>query len=132
VNHRIARNIFGLVVGVAVAVFAFSWITDSESRAGRAMEERAVQAARRYLQEKVGAGLEVVDPLSPDRKVGKVYVYPEPPGWAVSGFYRRSSEDRWHPYLARLTAEFGLSHLKVRDPALAGRAAGDPQLEASR
>jgi len=92
-----------------------------------------VQAARRYLQEKVGvAGLEIVDPVAPDRKVGKVYVYAEPPGWSVSGYYRRTEADRWHPFLARLTADLGLSHLKVRDPALADRAARDSQLEASR
>ncbi len=127
-NHRIGSIIFGLVAGLAVAVFAYLWITDPEPREARAREERVVAAARSALVAIVAAGdLEIVDPLAPNRKVGKVYVYAESPGWAVSGYYRRGEQDRWHPFLITLNQDLTLDRLKLRDPALAGRA--DPRLE---
>ena len=129
-SHRIGRILFGLVVGLGAAVLAYQWISDPEPRAQRALEERAVQSARAALREVVGHdALEIVDPLAPNRKVGKVYVYPEPPGWAVSGFYRRGESDRWHPFLLTLDSEFAIRGLKVRDKALAGMSTEVPILE---
>lgn len=131
-NHRLVRLLFGLAVGFAVALFAFEWVTDPEPRVKRAMEERAVLAARTWLARMVEADdIEIVDPLAPDRKVGKVYVYEEPPGWAVSGFYRRDEQDRWHPYLMTLTEELELDRLKVQDSRLAPRSTSDARLEIS-
>ena len=77
--------------------------------------------------------LEIADPLSPNRKAGKVYIYAEGGGWAVSGHYRRNENDRWHPYLMTLNAGQRLISLKLkdRDPALLERAALDPLLEIS-
>ena len=129
-NHRVGRSAFALLTSLAVAVFAFNWITDPGPRAERAQQEKAVVAARRLLTTAVAVdGLEIVDPLAPNRRVGKVYVYPEPPGWAVSGFYRRDAQDRWHPYLLTMNEALELQRLKVRDAALAGQAATDAALE---
>ena len=114
-NHRIGRSLFALAVGLIVAALAYKWITDPLPRAQREAEERAVLAARDVLAERVGAGLEIVDPLSPNRKVGKVYVYAEGPGWAVSGFYRRDDADPWHPYLVYLDQGFSLHSFKAED-----------------
>ena len=126
-NHRIGSIAFGLVAGLAVAIFAYLWITDPEPREARAQEERVVAAARSELTAIVAAGeLEIVDPLAPNRKVGKVYVYAEPPGWAVSGYYRRGEQDRWHPFLVTLGEDMSLDRLTVRDAALVGHA--DPRL----
>ncbi len=130
VNHRIARSFFALVVGLIAAVVVYQWITNPQPRAERAQEEQVVQIARSRLADMLGSdGLEIVDPLAPNRKVGKVYVYAEAPGWAVSGYYRRSEADRWHPYLMTMTADLELQRLKVQDEALAIRAATDPTLE---
>jgi len=119
VNHRIGRNLFGLVVGLVVATLAFQWITDPAPRAQRADEEQAVQVSRSLLREAVGVSdLEIVDPLSPDRKVGKVYIYAETPGWAISGHYRRDEDDRWHPYLMHITTGLEMHALKADDSAL--------------
>lgn len=115
-NHRVGRNLFALAVGLAVAILAFQWITDPLPRAQRESEEQAVLASRDLLVAEVGAGgLEIVDPLAPDRKVGKVYVYAEEPGWAVSGYYRRDADDRWHPYLIQLDSGLGLHAFKADD-----------------
>lgn len=118
-NHRIGRNLFALCVGLAVAVLAFQWITDPLPRERRQSEEKAVLASRDLLAAQIGGGddLEIVDPLAPDRQVGKVYIYAEGPGWAVSGYYRRGGADRWHPYLMHLTADLGLHSLKADDDA---------------
>ena len=132
-NHRTGRLLFAFFVGLAVAVFSFKWITNPDSREERAREEQVVQISRSLLSSIVESdSLEIVDPLAPNRKVGKVYVFAEAPGWAVSGYYRRSGGDRWHPYLMRLTENFDLYRLKVQDEALAERAAADATLEISQ
>ena len=118
-NHRIGRNLFALGVGLVVAIFAFQWITDPLPREQREAEERAVRASRDLLFVEVGTDrLDIVDPLAPDRQVGKVYIYAEEPGWAISGFYRREEGDRWYPYLMHLTGELELHAFKTEDSAL--------------
>lgn len=132
-NHRVGRSLFALVVGLGVAFYSYQWITNPAPRAERALQESAVMASRSLLADKTGVGiLEFVDPVAPDRKVGKVYVYREAPGWAVSGYYRRSAEDSWHPYLISMSGDLKLSRLKVQDTELIDRAASDPTLEIIR
>jgi hypothetical protein len=128
-NHRIGRFAFALAVGVLVAVSAYRWITDSSPRLERELEAAAVSAARAALVATVAAGdLEIVDPLAPDRAVGKAYVYREGPGWQVSGYYRRGSGDPWHPYLATLGEDQELVHLKLSDRTLLERGGESPRL----
>ena len=126
--------VFGIAVGLIVAVTAYRWITAPEGRAVREQEEAAVIAARASLGTLLGqSSLETVDPLVPRRSVGKTYVYPVADGWEISGFYRRSAADRWHPFLLRLDESLSAQHLKVHDasPALLRRAAKDERLEVS-
>lgn len=131
-KQRIGGIVFATAVGLIVTLFSYRWITDPQPREERQRQERAVLESRVLLQDVVASGpLEIVDPLAPDRKVGKVYIYPRSPGWEVSGYYRRSESDSWHPFLLRLDANFALSHLKIsdQDPALIEQGAGDPRLE---
>lgn len=129
-NHRLGRAVFALAVGLAVAVYSYQWITNPKPRAERAEEEQVVEMSRIVLRSLLASDtLEIVDPLSPDRKVGKVYVYAERSGWAVSGYYRRDEKDDWHPYLMTLTDGRELLRLKARDSMLVNQAAGDPRLE---
>jgi hypothetical protein len=133
-DHRIGRAGFALVVGLLVAFYSYQWITNPDGRIERALQESVVEASRGHLKSVVGVEtLEIVDPLSPNRKVGKVYVYPDADNWAVSGHYRRDENDRWHPYLMPLTADQGLSFLKLKDQdqQLIERATSDPLLEIS-
>lgn len=128
-NHRIGGLVFALGVGLLVAFLSYQWITNPAPRLERQLQEATVLAAREQLRGIADSGdLEVVDPLAPDRKVGKVYVYRAGDGWEVSGFYRRDADDRWHPFLMLLDAENEMTHLRVRDEALAD-AAGDSRLE---
>jgi hypothetical protein len=129
-SHRIGRLVFGFVVGVLVAFMAYRWIADAgpraeralEARAARALEESVVLASRELLAATLAVGpLEVVDPLLPDRIVGKAYVYPAAAGWEVSGFYRRNALDLWHPYLVTLNESLQLAQVKISDTALLGR-----------
>jgi hypothetical protein len=121
-NHRVGRSLFAIAVGLVVAGLAYQWITDPVPRAQREAEERAVLAARDVLGERIGSDdLQIVDPLSPNRKVGKVYVYAEAPGWAVSGFYRRDDADPWHAYLVYLDQALALHSFKAEDPAVEAR-----------
>lgn len=131
-NHNIGRIAFGAIVGLLVAYFSYQWITDPNGREMRALEIRVVTASREELLSKLSSSkLEIVDPVTPNRKVGKVYVYPEEDGWSVSGYYRRNDDDRWHPYLLSLDASMKLATLKVsdNDEDLSRRATNDPILE---
>lgn len=133
-NHRIGRTVFALAFGLLVATFAYQWISNPAGREERAIEVSVVEASRRHLEASIDAGtLEIVDPVSPNRKVGKVYIYPAGQGWEISGYYRRGVDDAWHPYLMTLGADQGLCRLKIQDgdESLAERAANDPQLEIS-
>lgn len=129
-NHRTGGRVFALGVGLLVAYLSYQWITNPAPRLEREAQEMAVQAARYQLQALAApAVLDVVDPLAPDRKVGKVYVYRAENGWEVSGFYRRGENGRWRPFLVSLDAANTLRHLKVRDPAFADAAAADDRIE---
>jgi hypothetical protein len=133
-DHRIGRFAFATIIGLLIASLSYQWITNPEGREERETQVSVVEASRLLLESIVAIEtLEIVDPLAPNRKVGKVYVYPEDSGWAVSGFYRRGEGDRWHPYLMMLGPESGLVSLKVqdRDQQLAVRAEKDPLLEIS-
>jgi len=131
--RRHGRTVFVVTVGLAVALFAYRWITDPEPRAARAREEQVVLAARQLLREAVRMNaLEIVDALAPQRKVGKAYIYPQKTGWAVSGYYRRDEADRWHPYLLELSAELKLLSLRLDDETLPHLAIGDSKTEISR
>jgi len=129
-SHRIGRLVFGFAVGLLVAFLSYRWIADAgsraertaQARAERALQENVVLASRALLQTTLDIGeLELVDPLAPDRVVGKAYVYPAGVGWEVSGFYRRDARDLWHPYLVTLDSSLQLEHLKISDTALLGR-----------
>ena len=130
-NHKIGRLIFGFGVGLLVAVFALKWVSDPAPRAERALQETVVIAARKILKETLGLdGTEMVDPVEPDRNVGKSYIYRRNDGWEVSGYYRRSDGDRWHPFLMVLDDSVALMSLKVQDPELIDRAQSEALLEA--
>ena len=132
VNHRILRPVVAFAVGFAIAFYAYDRVTDPRPRVEREREEAVVRASRdilgEYLQDT--PGLQIVDPLAPDRKVGKVYIYPAGQGWEVSGHYKRGDGDRWHPYLMQLDANYRLVLLSLRDEdaRLRQQAAQDPKL----
>jgi hypothetical protein len=134
INHNVIRPLVALAFGLILALYAYERVTDPEPARQRAQEEAIVMSARNILQSYVapGAEIEIVDPISPDSKVGKVYILPASQGWEVSGHYRRDESDRWHPYLMALNTGGGLESLAVRDgdDRLIGMSAQDPRFSA--
>lgn len=133
-DHRAGSAIFALLMGLLVVYLSFQWVTNPEGREQRSLEVAVVESSRAIIATVIDTEtLEIVDSLSPNRKVGKVYVYPEGEGWAVSGYYRREEGDRWHAYLMLLRADHELISLKLQDksPQLLKRAESDPLLEMS-
>jgi hypothetical protein len=116
-THRITRFTVAFGLGVALSLYAYHRVTDPAPAMQRAREEAVVLAARDILRNYVrpAAALRIVDPVSPDRKVGKTYIYPVDSGWEVSGHYRRDDTDRWHPFLMTLNSDATLAALSVRD-----------------
>jgi hypothetical protein len=131
-----ARNrgslIFGILVGLVVAMFAYRWVSEPPDRSARVREERVVMQARETLRARLQLGeSNVIDPLQPDRKIGKVYVYPVEGGWEVSGYYRRANGSPWYPWLMRLDNDEQLVTLKLdgNDRAIQAIAESDPAIE---
>lgn len=115
-NHRLGRTVFAALVGLLVAYLSYAWITNPAGRAERVVQVNVVEAAREILSATLDVELlEIVDPIAPNRRVGKVYIYAEGENWAVSGHYRRGEGDRWHAYLMQLGPDAALLSLKVQD-----------------
>jgi len=129
-KQRSGGLLFGIGVGLLVAFMSYQWITNPAPRAERELEEAVVRDARNHLIVQLGMN-KIVDPLAPNRKIGKSYVYRANPGWEVSGYYRRDEDDRWHAFLMSLDDARNVTHLKVQDSELAERASEDPMLEVS-
>ena len=132
--QKILRLLVAFGFGLAIAVYAYVRVSDPEPSMQRAREEKVVTNARAALKDnlKLPDDLQVVDPLAPDRKVGKVYVYPANDGWEVSGYYRRSQTDIWHPWLMKLDARTRLVSLSVKDAdaGIAAAAESDARITA--
>jgi len=134
-NHRVGSIFFGLAVGFAIAVWSYQWITDPGKRVEHEEQESVVAMSREILKQTLAIqDLQMVDALAPQRKVGKVYIYPLENGWELSGYYRRDDDDGWHPYLLALRSDLSLLSLKIQDadPGLAQIAAANPLVEVQR
>lgn len=124
--------IFGILVGLAVALLAYRWVSEPLDRSERIREEQIVLQARAILRERLQLGdAPIIDPLQQDRKIGKVYLYPVEDGWEVSGYYRRTNGLPWYPWLMRLDNDEQLVTLKLdgKDPAILSIAGSDPAIE---
>ena len=134
INHRIIRPVLAVSIGLTLALYAYQRVSDPEPGRQRAIEVGVVMSARDILQSYVapGAKIDVVDPLSPNSKVGKVFISPMDDGWELAGHYRREESDPWHPYLMTLDGEAELASLAVRDgnDRLMGMSAQDPKFSA--
>ena len=117
-----------------MALYAYDWATDPQPRLQRELEEVVVVMARDILKGYVApnSNVEFVDPVDPERKVGKVYISPVADGWEVSGFYRRNSRDSWHPWLMSVDSNMQLRNLSLQDsnPGLMALASEDPKFDA--
>jgi hypothetical protein len=117
INHKVIRPIFALSIGLVVSLYVYQYVSDRQPILQRAKEESVVISSREILHNYVSPrnNIEIVDPVSPNRSVGKVYIYPTDDGWEVSGYYRRNQNDLWHPYLMLLNGDSGLILLTVQD-----------------
>ena len=117
INHKVIRPIFALSVGLVLSLYVYQCVSDRQPTLQRDKEESVVMSSRDILQNYVSPRdyIEIVDPVSPNRSVGKAYIYPTNDGWEVSGYYRRNQNDRWHPYLMILNDDVGLISLTVQD-----------------
>ena len=133
-NHRAGRFVFVLTIALLVGGLSYQWIMNPAGREQLALQLGVLESSRHLIEALVAVrDLEIVDPSSPNRKVGKVYIYPEDEGCSVSGYYRRGEGDRWHPYLMLLEDDHSLISLKIqdRDRELLERAESDSLVEIS-
>ena len=117
INHKVIRPIFALSIGLVLSLYIYQYVSDRQPILQRVKEESVVISSRDFLHNYGSPRnhIEIVDPVSPNRSVGKVYIYPTDDGWEVSGYYRRNQNDLWHPYLMLLNGDVGLILLTVQD-----------------
>jgi hypothetical protein len=117
INHKVIRPIFALSVGLVLSFYVYQCVSDRQPTLQRTKEESVVMLSRDILQNYVSPrnDIEIVDPVSSNRSVGKAYIYPINDGWEISGHYRRDQNDRWHPYLMILNGDAELISLTVQD-----------------
>lgn len=133
-NHKTGSMLFAVAIGLLLAFGSYRWITDAGRSEQRVAEEAVVlegrQILRRYIQ---APHLRISDSIDRVRAAGKVYIFPTPSGWELSGHYQRANEKRWHPWLMALDPELRLVSLAVEDDdtGLLTRAATDPLLSVS-
>lgn len=131
-NHDVIRPIVAVIVGLLLATWVYRAVEDPDRAERRAREEAVVMEARNLLQSYVAPAspFEIVDPLAPNHKVGKAYIFPAGDEWETAGYYRRGDHDQWHPYLMILGPDLSVKKLTVKDPdpRLVERAADDPRL----
>jgi len=116
-KKRYIKWLVAFGVGFTLAIMAYLRATDPEPMRQKLVQEAVVAESRQILTAYVrpGGELQLVDPLAPDRKIGKTYVWPTDSGWEVSGYYRRGESDVWHPYLMVLDSNSVLVSLAVKD-----------------
>ncbi len=134
-KQKFTSIVVALLFGLAAALYAYDWVTDPAPRLQREQEERVVVSVRDILKRYVAPGtdIELVDPVDPDRKVGKVYISPVDGGWEISGYYRREATDPWHPWLMSVNSELQLQSLSVQDsnPEVIEQASAEPKFDAA-
>ena len=116
-EYTVKQVIFALITG-----FGLSWLVYQSSvqlpyEVQRQTEEEIINKANVLLIKSLNLplGLEVIDPIKPDKDVGKTYISPNEREWQVSGYYRRNELDEWHPWLINLDENHKLIRLSVQD-----------------
>ena len=116
-EYTVKQVIFALITG-----FGLSWLVYQSSvqppyETQRQTEEVIINKANVLLIKSLNLplGLEVIDPIKPDKDVGKTYISPNGREWQVSGYYRRNELDEWHPWLINLDENHKLIRLSVQD-----------------
>ncbi len=110
------QKVFAVIIGLTVSYFSYEWAVNPEPRLQRQKEEKIVIKSRRSflhlleLTEKT----RIIDPLNPDRKVGKTYLSPSDSGWQISGYFRRNEDERWRPWLMSLDNELNVIELRLQ------------------
>jgi len=116
-KYTIKQIIFALTTGFVLSWFVYQSTIKTPYQAQRKLEEQIVTKANVLLIEQLGfpTDIEVIDPVNADKDVGKTYISPENKKWQVSGYYRRSEFDDWHPWLMDLSQDLRIVGLSIQD-----------------
>lgn len=116
-KYTIKQIIFALTIGFALSWTVYQSTVKPPYQAQRQLEEKIIKKANILLIEslQLPVGIEVIDPINPDKDVGKTYISPENEKWQISGYYRRSEMDDWHPWLMNLDQDLLFIELSVQD-----------------
>ena len=115
-QHTINQKVFAVIIGFAVSYYAYKWAVDPAPRLQRQTEEKIVSYARKSFFQllELTEQTKVIDPLNPDRKVGKTYLASSENGWQVSGFFRRDDLEHWYPWLMNLDNDLNIVELRIQ------------------
>ena len=116
VKYTINQKVFAVIIGLTISYYAYKWVVDPAPRLQRQAEERIVSHARKSVFQllELTEQTKVIDPLNPNKKVGKTYLAPNDNGWQVSGYLRRDEAEPWYPWLISLDNNLDIVELRIQ------------------
>ena len=116
-KHQFLRIIIFLILFIAAITYTYRKVYEPISVNQREDEIQIIHITRSIIKSyiDISSDIEIIDPLNPNRKIGKSYIFPSDNGWEISGYYKKSGHDNWHPWLISLNSANELVSIAVKD-----------------
>jgi hypothetical protein len=131
-KHKFLRIIIFSILFIAVLTYTYRNVYEPISANQRDDEIQIIHITRSIIKNyiDISPDIEIIDPLNPNRKIGKSYIFPSDNGWEISGYYKKTDYDNWHPWLISLNSVNELVSIAVKDdnPRINKKSIEDPFL----
>ena len=119
-KHKFLKIIIFLILFIAALTYTYRNVYEPISVNQRGDEIQIIHITRSIIKSyiDISPDIEIIDPLNPNRKIGKSYIFPSDNGWEISGYYKKTDYDNWHPWLISLNSVNELVSITVKDDNL--------------
>ena len=119
-KHKFLKIIIFLILFIAALIYTYKNVYEPISVNQRGDEIQIIHITRSIIKSyiDISPDIEIIDPLNPNRKIGKSYIFPSDNGWEISGYYKKTDYDNWHPWLISLNSVNELVSITVKDDNL--------------
>lgn len=131
-KHKFLRIFIFLMLSIAALTYTYRNVYEPISVNQRGGEIQIIHITRSIIKSyiDISSDIKIIDPLNPNRKIGKSYIFPSDNGWEISGYYKKTDHDNWHPWLISLNSANELVSITVKDdsPRIKKKSIEDPFL----
>tara|TARA_B100001105_G_scaffold50458_1_gene38034 strand:+ start:208 stop:618 length:411 start_codon:yes stop_codon:yes gene_type:complete len=131
-KHKFLKIIIFLILFIAALTYTYRNVYEPISVNQRGGEIQIIHITRSIIKSyiDISSDIKIIDPLNPNRKIGKSYIFPSDNGWEISGYYKKTDRDNWHPWLISLNSTNELVSIAVKDdsPRIKKKSIEDPFL----